>query len=292
MFRKLLKYEFKSQGKLLGLITASVLGASVLGGLLIWLLMSQVNLTNMEEGITAIFMILSFLFFIMLVFVIAAYSTAVSILLIYRFYKRHFSDEGYLTFTLPVSTHQLLLSHSAHYAIWSLISVLVAFVALACLFVPFIGGYIAIFHDMLLEFSPADAQMFKEGFAMMWEEMQFAWEQMLPKGYMALTIAALPVSILSSIVKPMAAFTIGAVLSKKHKLLVGIGIYFGLDMVLSMVFSFFNMYSQFADMAIMVSTGEMSMYTTLIVTIVLNLAIAVGGYFLTHHLMSKKLNLP
>ena len=30
--------------------------------------------------------------------------------MIYRFYKRCFTDEGYLTFTLPVTNHQILLS--------------------------------------------------------------------------------------------------------------------------------------------------------------------------------------
>lgn len=285
MFWKLLKHELKSQSRILLLLSGIMLGVSVLGGVLVWVLMNQFDpMMASDDFMPVAFMILSMLFLILLIIMLSVYVYAVTILLIYRFYKRHFSDEGYLTFTLPVSTHQLLFSSGVCMLIWQIISQIVFFI-----------GYAMIYGAFFVGMGSATGLTAAE-WNIVWESMSELMSEMFLHGstwlYIPLYIFAMITSSLSSIVLPMTSFTIGATLSKKHKLLVGIGIYVAMNMVITTATSFVSVFSIFSDMAISVSTAMPSMYITLLVTGLMGLAITVGGYFLTHHLMTKKLNLP
>lgn len=71
------------------------------------------------EGVFAV--ITGFLFIIQHLFTMAIV-TATFIFMIARFYKNFLSDEGYLMFTLPVSSHQLILSKLIITLFWTIIS--------------------------------------------------------------------------------------------------------------------------------------------------------------------------
>ena len=130
MFTKLLKYEFRAQRKLLSILSLSALGAGIIGGLMMWLITGSdvIYGSFTTENDFAAAMLISFSTTLMLgaIFAIIAYIVAVYILLLYRFYKHHFSDEGYLTFTLPATTHQILLSSILNIIIWSFICIVAA----------------------------------------------------------------------------------------------------------------------------------------------------------------------
>ena len=55
---------------------------------------------------------------------LAALSLCVTLCTVIRFYKNFFTDEGYLMFTLPVKTSDLILSKTLVAVIWRLISFL------------------------------------------------------------------------------------------------------------------------------------------------------------------------
>ena len=265
MFTKLLKYEWKSNAGLFGILSAAVLGISALGGLIL-----RVLIHHGEEldGIAG-FGLASLLFFVFLSLI--GYSVAVWVLLLVRFYKNKFTDEGYLTFTLPVTSHEIVLSSVVNMILWSLISVLVLGVS---------GGLIF----WIADFGVIPEEI-KEIFALVFEDVG----AIFPDGYWVLTAIATVVSGIGSIIIPITCLTLGATLAKKHKILAAFGVYYGLSVAIGVVESVLTVA---VSIGTLMSGDEMTlMYTTSLTTILLQLGLAVGGYFLTTHLMKNSLNL-
>ena len=136
MFAKLLKYEWKASAGLLGILSGAVLGVGLLGGVCLrYLFTLAKSVGDGAANDVGMLPLLVFVMFAMLALV--AYVVAVQIILVSRFYKSRFTDEGYLTFTLPVSTWQNYLSALTNILIWNTISALVMVTSM-CLLV-FIG---------------------------------------------------------------------------------------------------------------------------------------------------------
>ena len=79
----------------------------------------------------------------------------------------------------------------------------------------------------------------------------------------------------------ISGLTIGALIAKKHKILAAVGVYYGISMVQSFIYSLIAIKTTTAEGVDMflASPGVMGLIT------------AVCGYFLMHYLTSKKLNL-
>ncbi len=103
MLKKLLKYDFKAIFKYWWIAALTTLLLSVLGGACLHLLTYDREFPGIVYT-TIIFVLLFVLFSY------AAFSILSSILVFIRYYKNFFTDEGYLTFTLPVRRSQLLNS--------------------------------------------------------------------------------------------------------------------------------------------------------------------------------------
>ena len=118
MFGKLLKYEFKFVGKwyfalyILSLIISIMLGVWIKG----------VGLLNNRIYDSIYFSLGAFLLIMSIMFIFAGILLSTLIIIIRQFYKNLFSREGYLTLTLPVSTHQIILSKLTAAIIWSIMS--------------------------------------------------------------------------------------------------------------------------------------------------------------------------
>lgn len=103
MLKKLLRYDLKSVLKYWWIAALSSFALSFIGGGCITILNSERELPQILYPFTTIGLILVILSFV--VFYI------LSIILVFvRFYKHFFTDEGYLTFTLPVKRTHLLNS--------------------------------------------------------------------------------------------------------------------------------------------------------------------------------------
>ena len=135
MFAKLLKHEFKSQAKLFLILSLAALGAGGIGCGMLSLILHLVQ-TEMDTAGAILGVIFSAILMFFMFLVIIAYVYAVTILLVYRFYKYHFSDEGYLTFTLPASTHQILLSSILNMVIWQAITGIVLLISGVLIMLP------------------------------------------------------------------------------------------------------------------------------------------------------------
>jgi len=78
-------------------------------------------------------------------------------------------------------------------------------------------------------------------------------------------------------------------MAKKHKLLVAFGVYYALNMGVSIVTSVSSIYLLMSEYFM---DGSMTLMLSTVMNSVLYLGLAIGGYFLMHHLVDKKLNLP
>ncbi|MDO5400719.1 MAG: hypothetical protein Q4F17_07050 [Eubacteriales bacterium] len=272
MFAKLLKQEFRATGKAMAVLCLSALGLGLAGGLSGGCL-AAANLAEQNkfiETLCAMIAVFSGIF-------IAVCGVGTLVLMIARFYKSRFTDEGYLTFTLPVTTHQVLLSS----LVSSVLNVLLGILAVA-------GGYLLM---GLVSVS------FVEGFwGTLWENLPEFW-QMLVKGlketwqarylgYILLTLYSLLASAVSQLVSVMLAVTIGAIIAKKHKILAAVGVYYGINLAVSIVginSLVFGIMQNTHGVSFVSVMGPMAISATLI---------ALAGYFVTYYLVDRKLNLP
>ena len=257
MFTKLLKYEFRTVKKALLPITVAALLSAVLGYVMM-LLVSQQFVT--QDNVIFVFLSMILLFGIIILFVV--YSAGSSFYLFYRFYKGKFTDEGYLTFTLPATTHQILLASIVNIVIWNLITLLVVILCFFLTFAPLISDLVDFPFQVFFEISYA--------------------------GNIFASILQILGSFSYGIILPMLSITIGSLIAKKHKILAA----FGIGYLISMLVSFITSFLSITELAAVDSIyGEISMDSTMIITGILMLAISFGGYFIIHYLVKNKLNI-
>lgn len=229
MFRKLLKYDLKSVFKIWWIMAITIVGISTVCG--IGLKNIVVNIGNPDY-----FPWWEFIVILITILSISAFITVTSILVYVRFYKNFFSDEGYLTFTLPVSRKQLLLSKLCNSMIWIIANLLlvvlcIGIILFLCPCENMIGdGYLVIGEkapsNMLSYVLSNIGNMIKETFndIGIWAAI-----------YSILIVVAFLFSIAASELFMYLCITVAAVIAKKHKVLAAIGIIYGTNAVLSIV---------------------------------------------------------
>lgn len=274
MFTKLLKHEWRATKGILALLCVIVLIAGLtIGCTMHYIIWNDQNGTvvNMNDaGIATKFVSVACVLLIMTgVGAVAICSAGSLFFLVYRFYKRCFTDEGYLTFTLPVTTHQILLSSFLNTIIGELIMLVAVCLSVAIAVLLFLAA----FPENLIW---ADISVgLKEAFSQMWASLA---EHMDVLASLAGTGI---ISVLSELIVLMLAVTIGALIAKKHKILAAVGVYYGISIVQSFALTFANL--SVVDKQIVLEFFSVTSLTSLV--------IGIGGYFLMHYLVDKKLNL-
>lgn len=221
MLKKLLKYDLMSVWRIWWIQALTVLGLSVLGAISLRIIISE----TLGDTMFGIFYVFAGLFIILSFIGIAGSMIANSLLIYVRFYKHFFTDEGYLTFTLPVSRKKLLLSKSLNALIWTACEVILITIS--------VGIFLLISPPMEQGGFLINTIIYKELFsalAMAWQNIG-AW---LIVYVIEVLIILLCYYILSmSIV--YCCITIGAIIAKKNKLFAAIGIYYLTNAVISFV---------------------------------------------------------
>lgn len=113
MLGKLLKYEFKASSRILIPLYLVLLITTGINRLML-----QLDIFDGPFMVIPMIMKVLFMLSVMAIFITAF------LLMIYRFYKNLLSDEGYLMFTLPTKTHQLIVSKYIATLIWMVVSVI------------------------------------------------------------------------------------------------------------------------------------------------------------------------
>ncbi|MGT2911903.1 hypothetical protein ACVR1I_09360 [Streptococcus cameli] len=264
MFKKLLKYEFKSLGKwylsLYGLIT---LLSVVLG---FWM-RSVVNrsIENVSTGPEFegwLFGISWFAFMLL----IAGLGISTFILVIRRFYSNIYGREGYLTMTLPVTSHQIILSKFLASYIWYTLAGLMTALSIAII------GFLAIPTEVYPEIQKGIWTALLE-----FEGIDFPFWNLIVNGFL---------ESISSILLAYFAISIGQ-LFKDHRVLMAVVAYVGISFVL-------GTFSSIATLSLglfSASNSEVFFPFSHPFHLILNIILIPVYYFGTHYIMTKKLNL-
>ena len=200
-----------------------------------------------------------------------------------RFYRSMYSNEGYLTHTLPVTSNQLLLSKMINFSIWELLSVICIMFNIM-LFVAFIAlrevGYRSLFESFRDVF--ADIQ------AILNSEYTTGWEL-----FMVLTIILILVGTVSKSLLYMGSVNIGQ-LWARHRVAGAILVYAGVTVAVQIV-------TQAAMIIFMTSADQLGMLQNdyvfsflnqvMVVSLLLQVVIGAVMYVVSLLILKKKVNL-
>lgn len=279
MLRKLLKYDMKSLSRLLLPLSLVVILTSLAGAAAIRIL------SNLEPDGNAVVILQLFLGLVCIssIFILMAYIVFAQIFIFARYYTHLFTDEGYLTFTLPVKTTSILNAKVLAGFIWQFVSIIVM---MLCVFIYVLVG-------------SADSGLINTGIlAEIGQTIRNVFESPYAGTIVRYFIELLFVGIISliySILSLYLALTIGSIIAKKHKILAGIGIYYAINTGIGIVSSIFSVIIGYSSFSYGTVTAFEANYHFVDFSILLYGAIfllfAAGAYFLTKHLLTKKLNL-
>lgn len=268
MFRLLLKHDWRGIRGTLGLLSLICLGAATVGG---FAMRSMILLT--EQNDPSVFQTIITMFAIMVSFIAMGITSAGTLFFcIWRFYRSRYSDEGYMTFTLPATTHQILLSN--------LTATILAMLCIGAALVLGIGVLMAIGLTAIPNFYSEAVREFPR----LWNEITYVFRE--ESGPFLSMLLYSPVAVVAEIIILMLSVTIGCVAVRKLKVLAAIGIYYGINVVVSLANTIIMVLSGFLSSNSIDFYNQFFLYPTFLM-----LVLGTGGYFLMHYLASKKLNL-
>lgn len=274
MLGKLLKHEWKAVWKIPVLLIGILLAAAVMAGFTFHLPIWDSEWVGLP--LSGVMMIITFYVAIIVV------SLGITIYFAVRYYKNMFTDEGYLTNTLPVSSHQLLLSKVITMFSWDIISI----IAIAASVAIFMGMIILAFME------PGDGKTIVDGF---WELFDMSiWDSPYMQefeGFCVSMIVMVLASAFSNTMTIVASVTIGQMV-RRHRILGAFGAYFAIGTVMqiiSTVILFPYMISTFDN--IYIETPFPLMTAMYLIISAVSVIIGVGLYFLSEYLIRKQLEL-
>lgn len=259
MFLKLVKHELHAAYRLL---------LPLFGGLMVMALMARASIWLIfEKSYNGVLNILGVLFLMLFILACGATIILTMVLMMVRFAKSVHGDEGYLTHTLPVSLHSILLSR-----------LLVSFLSLLSAYAAVYLGY------RLCTLGLQPIQEFRQQTNALLKEMNLYDAWAIPKA-----AGTLMVGMLSSILQIFAAVCIGHSFAKSK---VGMSILF--YFVLYIGTQIINSCILIAWTILVQGTGTDSLTTLqngMGYFSILYVVYAVVFYFLSWIMMKKKLNL-
>lgn len=286
MLRKILKYDMNYIRRIWWILAVSVLGLSVISASIIRLFIEFGASDNAESNIIIdLFLIFGMFFAVIAIVVIIASLIGTEVLILVRFYKNFFTDEGYLTFTLPVSRKKLLLSKTLNAMIWlNLHVVLLAIcVMIYMLIVPTGDSFIN-----LTAFKAVG-----EFISSLWSQTG-AWLIL----YALEIVLILEVMLVFSVSLMYYCITMGSVVAKKHKVLAAIGIYYlanSISSVINTVLMFTGglcadgLFTLLASRSALI--GNIAIFISLLILFIIYACLAMIMYFMTLGKLERRLNL-
>ena len=284
MFKKSLKYEMKASSRLLVPLFISVIALSAIIAVSFWgvsileaFLDKDVMFSEKNEIILGI--ATSIIVFMTIVFIvlIVACSISVFVLMVRRFYTSFFTDEGYLTFTLPVTVDCHLGVKTVAMMIWY--AVCDAVILLSCGI--FALGIFVIVPDSFV-IDEATLRMI----------MESVGENFGGSLWMSIVMGI--VSGLASYFLLFLSISIGCMLTKKYRFVVCAICYFAINGAVGGI-------TNIATTAVMIpfmlmenmgpETADLMYVLILMVTTVVYSALGAGSYFGTRWILKNKVNL-
>ncbi len=279
MLRKLLKYDMKSVFRYWWIIAVSMVALTAACAISLRFMLSVDT-----DSVSPLLIMLAIL---VLIFSIVGFSIATVftfILIHLRFYNHLYTDEGYLTFTLPVSRGQILMSKTLNAMIWTTLHYVLMIICIVAL--------VAVCMD-------AEAMsVARESLAMLWQDIWTpvgAWFVL----YALVAIILLLILSFMSISLVQLCITVAATLVKKAKLLVAILIYYSVNMAVSLgmqLFGYMITLGLLEGLSMrfeLLSVGAQRLFVLIIMLIacLIFASVALLFYMITRNVMERKLNL-
>ncbi len=259
MFGKLMKAEWRASRRVIGALCAVVLISGALLGLMGNVLLREgTGSWQLPDFVNVLFSLLS-----MTAMLAVTLSLAASVFyVLWRYYRSRFTEEGYLTYTLPVNNHQLMLSSILASVLEILLVGLATVAAMAIAFGIFAAE---------LPWNEVDR-------GLVWSRFRELLSLRPVAGDVLLVLLNMVLMGLAALLTLMLAVTIGATAAKKHPILLAIAVYYGLSLVRMAA------YLNAADAC--TSSGA-----TLAALAGVNAAAMLIAYFWMYYLTSRRLNL-
>lgn len=296
MLGKLMKYEWKNTWKagvlmLLGMFVVTVIGCVVLrmpGGLV-----AEIADGNNMNATQSWFVLSSFVATLILYVIMLLASTwGMLIFLGIRFYRSMYTDEGYLSHTLPVTANQLFLSKVLVSGVWYLFITIGIGISVVALIVSLMTGLLNIgeLSSVLTQYNGNIWEFLADAFY----ELGRTYEEEMGINLLHYGITLLLTYVAGpfiAMVTLFGALTIGQ-LSSKHKGFMGILVYAGVTILSSIigstVQSAFMFGANVANSASGITVSTNSAYDINVITSLLFAAIMYG---VSYYIMNRKLNL-
>ena len=254
MLGNLLKYEFKATGRILLPLYGAILLVALVGGL-------ALDKIAVSDWAAVIFSLVYFGLFVSLI-------VLTIVLIIQRFSNNLLKDEGYLMFTLPVSTHSLIWSKLISSVVW-------------CIVGSIVGG-LSVFFLMMFSITPD-----------LWLELRDIWRELLNVmtldniGTMCLTLVAMLCEYITFLLTVYLSLSIGQVPAfNRHRGLFSFISFFVISIVTSVIS---GVVGDLLGMDMYYSYTQLNSVMTY--TIGLNIVFGAILYFGTNYILSRKLNL-
>ncbi len=287
MLKKCLKYDFEAVLRTWWILAVSMLGASVIAGLGFRFFSQCMVADEVNEGLTVLAAFVAIgSYFCLLAMIMGM--TVSFILIFWRMYTHFYTDQGYLTFTLPVKRSTLYLSKVIMATV--LETATVGILILGILFIALVvppteGGEFFISLDWLSAIGEVLGHLVDVAgwWLILW----------IPAAVAILVLFALFQNGLIYF-----CITMGAVVAKRHKLIAAIGIYYGVNLAVGLIgeiiFLFLTAGIITIIMAALASGGVIMGLTITAILFIVALAMAVLSailHFMTVNKLEQKLNL-
>ena len=269
MFSKLLKYDFKAMKRFGFPLLFGIAGAAIVGALAAFVLSRTVE--SSAEGFGLFLLITgSTMLLLMTVIMLAVAFSAITVMIYVNFYKSLVTDEGYLTFTLPVQVKDIIRAKLLNGVLWMIMVGLAIVAAFALILTPMNiwGEFSLIFEDAFFSFKSAPLLA-------------------------VLYLLFIPTATVNTLLLYFVAIFFGSVIAKKNKLLASIGCVLGINFVYSMGSGIVSVIVSLLFGSLSLFGGDVALGMCLLIGfyVAALTGLNVLFYYLLKHMMEKRLNL-
>ncbi len=273
MLIKLLKHEINATRRIFLPLYGALLILTIFTKLVLSLGAPDFFSDNIATPI-AIQVILSICFMLYLI-AITALSIMTLVMIIQRFYKNLFTDEGYLMFSLPVKTWELVLSKLLVGLMWTLVCTVIIFITF---FIFSLGTFSMMELTQTIQTAYTDfAATFGSSLNLLIFEL----------------ILSSIVGVISSILMIYVSIAIGQLFSQ-HRIIASFGAYIGITIAIQIIVSIIMSVFMMLNINMVINQNQEIMqffHGFLNATTLFNVILSIGFYFTTQYIMKNHLNL-
>lgn len=288
MLGKLIKHDFRALSRTLFPLQVGILGGGLVATLFFTVNMrlSVLPADVISPPVKTILTGLTTMLLVIVGLCVAASALVTLLLICIQFYRNLMSSQGYLTFTLPVTTGRIVWSKLITGMIWLAINlaVVIATVLIFAVFGTASSGFM----------NPAPLMFLREGFDAL---ILVASQSPIHASLLGLEgIAGIIVSLAVSLLQVYLAIAIGG-RATKHRLLASVGMFIALSMGMNTINTFIMLFGALWPSVSVLSAATMETmplgfaHIALIGSTLLTAAYGVLFFIFTRLLLKNKLNL-